>query len=100
MIDLTTLRSRLDLPATVVSDEELTSILSACREVQAERVVATAGGYAALDRALVRRVGREVAARGMPLGAQATEFGSFYIPSWSDPILESLEGPWLAGGFA
>lgn len=99
-IDLATLRDRLDLPPSVISDEELEEVLAGCIEQQTAIVVPVEGGSVALDRALIRRVAREVAAKGMPLGAQATEYGSFYIPSWSDPIVAALEADHLKGGFA
>lgn len=97
-VDIPKLRDRLDLPAAVVSDEELQEILDACLIQQDERCIMPMN--AATDRALIRRVAREVAAKGMPLGAQATEYGSFYIPGWQDPIIGALEAPYLRGGFA
>lgn len=96
-VTLATLRDRLDLPAEVVGDAELAEMLDSCRAVQS----AYCEGFGpALDRALIRRVAREVAAKGMPLGAQATEYGTFFLPSWSDPVLAALEAPYLRGGFA
>jgi hypothetical protein len=97
-IDLDTLRVRLVLPVSVISDDELQSILDAALESQqaaCDTTVRTEG----LDRALIRRVGRGVAARGLPLGAQDTEYGQQFIPRW-DPILQELEAPYLLGGFA
>jgi hypothetical protein len=100
-MDLAVVRDRLDLPASVISDDELDEIVAACAEMQAARTIPPVTGISsALERALLRRVAREVAAKGMPLGAQNTEWGSFYIPGWNDPILASLEADHLAGGFA
>jgi len=97
-VDLATLRARLDLPQTVIPDDELQEILDACIEMQAARVIALYPS-ASLDRALIRRVGREVSAKGMPMGAGNSEFGQTYIP-WNDPILTALEADYLLGGFA
>jgi hypothetical protein len=97
-IDLDTLRVRLVLPVSVISDDELQSILDAAlgaQQAACDTTVRTEG----LDRALIRRVGRGVAARGLPLGAQDTEYGQQFIPRW-DPILQELEAPYLLGGFA
>jgi hypothetical protein len=100
MVDLLTLRARLDLPSSVIPDDELDEILMACQEMQAARTVPiVSGSSAALDRALIRRVGREVSAKGMPLGAGNTEFGQAFVP-WNDPILIALEADHLLGGFA
>ena len=97
MVDLATLRERLDLPATVISDDELQEILDACFILQAEHIQAPMN--ALTDRALIRRVGREVSAKGMPMGAGNSEFGQTYVP-FHDPILTALEVPYLRGGFA
>jgi hypothetical protein len=97
-VTLDMLRARLDVPDTVVADEEMQEILDACTVQQVQRVGMSAYGPH-LDRALVRRVGREIAARGLPLGLANTEFGSTFIPAW-DPILQQLEAGDLLGGFA
>lgn len=97
MVDLLMLRDRLDLPATIISDEELQEMLDACSIIQAHHILAPMN--AATDRALIRRVGAEVAAKGMPLGAQNTEFGTVFVP-FHDPVLQRLEAPYLRGGFA
>lgn len=103
-VDLATLRDRLDLAVTVVSDEELAEILDACTEQQNAVVLrpdeVTGTGSVSLDRALIRRCAREIAAKGLPLGAQATEYGTFYLPGRSDPITQGLEVDHLRGGFA
>jgi hypothetical protein len=91
--DLDTLRAALDLPAGVLSDEQLQAILDACVEVQAAYLNPVAAESPALTQALIRRVGRAVTARGIPLGAQNTEFGTMYVPQW-DPILQELEAPY------
>lgn len=92
------LRKRLDLPASVVSDEALADVLAACLEVQEAHCV-TKVRTPALDTALIRRVGRQIASNGIPLGAQNTEFGTMYVPR-TDAILTALEAPYLLGGFA
>jgi hypothetical protein len=97
-VTLDRLRGDLDVPDTVVADEELQEILDSCAVQQVQRVGMSAYGPH-LDRALVRRVGREIAARGLPLGLANTEFGSTFIPAW-DPILQGLEAGDLLGGFA
>lgn len=104
-VDLATLRDRLDLAVAVVSDEELAEILAACTEQQnavvlRPAVVSGTPEPASLDRALIRRCAREIAAKGLPLGAQATEYGTFYLPGRSDPITQGLEVDYLRGGFA
>jgi hypothetical protein len=98
-VDLATLRARLDLPQSVIPDDELQEILDACTLVQAQHISATTPPDAANDRALIRRVGREVSAKGMPMGAGNSEFGQTFVP-WNDPILTALEIPYLRGGFA
>ena len=97
-VDLATLRARLDLPQSVIPDDELQEILDACVEMQYARTIALVPS-ASLDRALIRRVGREVSAKGMPLGAGNSEFGQTFVP-WNDPILTALEADQLLGGFA
>jgi hypothetical protein len=98
VVDLLTLRARLDLPSSVIPDDELNEILNACQEMQAARTM-PAGPSGSLDRALIRRVGREVSAKGMPMGAGNSEFGQVFVP-YHDPILEGLEADYLLGGFA
>jgi hypothetical protein len=98
-VDLLTLRARLDLPSSVIPDDELQEILDACAEMQNARVIPPGYPSASLDRALIRRVGREVSAKGMPMGAGNSEFGQTFIP-YHDPILEGLESDHLLGGFA
>lgn len=97
-MDLPTLRQRLDLPVAIIGDEELDEIMAACREDQLSVIGCDPVGPS-VDRALVRRVGRAVTARGMPLGTQNTEFGQAFIPAY-DPILAQLEAGHLLGGFA
>lgn len=98
-VDLATLRARLDLPQSVIPDDELQEILDACEEMQNARVTPPGIPSASLDRALIRRVGREVSAKNMPLGAGNSEFGQTFVP-WNDPILMALEADHLLGGFA
>jgi hypothetical protein len=98
VVDVALLRARLMVPVSVVTDEELQSFLDTCLEEQ-QAVCDADPRTEALDNALIRRVGRMVAARTLPLGAQDTEYGQAFIPRW-DPILQELEGPYLRGGFA
>jgi hypothetical protein len=96
VLPLPTIRAALDLPTEVLDDVQLQSIVYSCAEIQAAYLAADAPeDSAALWQALLRRVGRAVSARGLPLGAQNTEFGTTYVPAY-DPILQELEAPYRA----
>ena len=94
-ITLPELRTALDLPQQTLDDTELMRIVDACVDVQKAYIRPDFQTYypPALVQALIRRVGRQVTARGIPLGAQSTEYGTTYIPS-NDPILHALEAPY------
>jgi hypothetical protein len=101
VIDAGQVRAALALPDSVITDEDLSDVLEAVRITQASVVEYPPAGTDTpdLDRALIRRVAREIAARGLPLGAQTTEYGTSYVPR-HDPILNALEAPYLRGPFA
>src|SRR4051812_35115786 len=95
MLDLVTVRTYLKVPATALSDEDLTRMLSAQRADQTARCADpdTPEGVAALDQALLRRVQREVAARNLPLGMvglDAAEYGPQRLP-YFDALVEEHE---------
>lgn len=93
------LRTVLGVTVAVVSDDDLADALAAATISQAADCDVPPGGTPDLDRALIRRVGRDLAARGLPLGASTTEYGTAYIAG-RDPILAKWEAPYLRGGFA
>lgn len=94
-----------DRTAAQVGDEALEGILAAELDLQARTLRLPAdpdedgqeGTYPPpLARALLRRVQREVAAKGAPLGYQGEptgEFGVAYLRSW-DPEIRRLEDPY------
>jgi hypothetical protein len=94
-------REHLGIP-TSVSDAVLGEIVAAEIDVQAARCrwVGQDGALGrdpaaypqALRMAVFRRVARAVAARGLPLGFQAGEFGIAGLRG--DDVLERLEGPY------
>ena len=93
MIDLATARAYLAIPATALSDEDLTRMVGACTADQAERCNVPAGDTPALDMALLRRVQREVAAKNLPLvmvGLDASEYGPARLP-FLDSLVEEHE---------
>lgn len=82
MLDLATVRAYVQVPATALSDEDLTRMVASCSDDQAQRCVWTDDGSGnrpdTLDQALLRRVQREIAARNLPLGMvglDAMEYG-------------------------
>ena len=94
-------RRWLTLPASSLGDEDLTRVLEAEAGLQADmcRVPVDATGeiYAptqAHTQALYRRVGREVAAKGLPLGVMGadSEYGPSRLSRW-DAEIDRLEGP-------
>jgi hypothetical protein len=86
------LRSRLGI-VTSVTDAELEEIRDGAYERQREVCRWPIDHYpTSLRRAIFRRVARECAAKGLPLGYQAGEFGVAGLRG--DRILEELEGPW------
>lgn len=103
MLDLATVRAYLKVPATALSDEDLTRMLDGCTADQEARCqlpdAATAGyehAVAALDQSLLRRIQREVAARALPLGMvglDAAEYGPQRLP-YFDALIEEHERPY------
>ena len=94
-------RRWLNLPATVLQDEDLTRVLEAEAGLQASacRIPLDVAGtaYAPLaehTQALLRRAGREIAAKGLPLGVMGadSEYGPSRLSRW-DAEIDRLEGP-------
>lgn len=102
MVDLAALREWLGLPATVVSDEALGQVVEAESRLQATACSIPPEGVTPEQvQALYRRVGREVAAKNIPLGALGvdSEQGPSSLSRW-DAEIERLEGPsrrWVFG---
>jgi hypothetical protein len=94
-LDLATVRGYLQVPATLLTDEDLTRMIGAATADQLARctVPADPEGVAALEQALLRRVQREVAARNLPLGMvglDGVEYGPAALAAW-DALVESHE---------
>lgn len=79
-LDLATVRGYLQVPATLLTDEDLQRMLDTAIADQGARCTIPDGGAPALDMALLRRVQREVAARNLPLGMVGLD-GAEYGPS-------------------
>lgn len=94
-------RAWCEVSANVVTDAQLQAVCDAETELQAARLapMPTLATYpvempASLAQALLRRVARELAARGVPLGVTgADEYGPVALPSY-DSEIERLEAPW------
>lgn len=92
-LDLTTVRAYLQVPATVLSDADLTRMLDTAIADQAARCTVPDVATPALDQALLRRVQREVAARNLPLGMvglDSSEYGPERLPFY-DALVEEHE---------
>jgi len=94
-LDLATVRGYLQVPATLLTDEDLTRMLAASLADQRARCSTPTDpeGVAALEQALLRRVQREVAARNLPLGMvglDAAEYGPAALAAY-DALVESHE---------
>jgi hypothetical protein len=90
--DVAQVREYLGASSSGHSDLEVSGALAA--EVAAQRRVCRSIGYPPdLVEALLRRVGRNLAARSIPLGVQAQEFGALYVGG-TDPEIRRLEAPW------
>ncbi len=96
-------RRWLSLPATSLGDEDLTRVLEAEARLQAAAcrvpvddplLPTTYVPGAEHTQALFRRVGREVAAKGLPLGVMGadSEYGPSRLSRW-DAEIDRLEGP-------
>jgi len=93
---LADLRAWLQVPVSVLDDPQLQQVLDAETILQARacRVPDDGTLTADLTQALYRRVGREVAARGVPLGMLGadSEYGPARLTRW-DSEIDRLEGP-------
>jgi hypothetical protein len=87
-------RAWLQVPVSAVTDDQMTLVLEAETVLQARACRVVDGDQANLTQALYRRVGRTVAARGVPLGLLGAdaEFGPTRLARW-DAEIERLEGP-------
>jgi hypothetical protein len=104
-IDMAALRTWLGLPATAMDDEALAQVVAAEEALQDAACTFPTDGAGNrpphLIQALYRRVGREVAAKNVPLGALGvdSEQGPSTMAKW-DAEIERLEGPsrrWVFG---
>lgn len=94
-------RAWCQVATTVVSDESLALVMDAEIELQSARVARRllpetypTDMPSSLYQALLRRVARQLAARGVPLGVTgADEYGPVVLPSY-DTEIERLEAPW------
>lgn len=92
-LDLATVRAYVRVPATALSDEDLTRMMEATYGDQAARCSWTGDYPAALEQAWLRRVQREIAARNLPLGMvglDAAEYGPTRLP-YLDALVEDHE---------
>src|SRR5262245_27576753 len=90
-------RAWIQVPATLVTDEQLQLVIYAEVLIQGRlcQLREDPQGYPPeLQQAIYRRVAREVAAKGVPLGAFGadSEFGPQRLARW-DAEIERLEGP-------
>jgi hypothetical protein len=85
-------RVRFGLPVEVVPEEELDDVLAQESDAQAKSCRIDPYGYD-LRGAIFRRVQRALAAKGVPLGVLADEFGSSPLVS-TDAEITRLEGPY------
>jgi hypothetical protein len=90
-------RKWVNVPATSVSDEQLSQVITAERQNQADACtvpVAEADYPEVLAQALYRRVARQLAGRQVPLGVvgDGSEYGPASLATF-DAEVERLEGP-------
>ena len=94
VVDLAKLRAWLGVPATVVDDDALQQVLDAELTIQARACTVPPEPEPAPDlvQAVYRRVGREIAAKGVPLGLLGveSEFGPARLSQF-DAEIERLE---------
>ena len=93
-VELDAVRAWIDVPATRLTDEQLAQVIAAETLIQARLVRVPETMTEDLVQAIYRRVAREVAARGVPLGILGadSEYGPTRIARW-DSEIERLEGP-------
>lgn len=91
-MDLETVRAYVQIPATVLSDGDLTRMLDTATDDQNARCLSPDPRPAALEQALLRRVQREIAAKNLPLGMVGldTEYGPARLP-YLDSLVEEHE---------
>jgi len=89
-------RAWIQVPATVLDDPALAQVIGSEVELQYALLTFDPDGPARDDivQALYRRVARQVAAKGVPLGVLGTdaEYGGVYLGRW-DAEIARLEGP-------
>lgn len=86
-------RAWIQVPATVLDDPSLEQVYAAELVLQARYCTVDEDVYPPeLAQAIYRRVGRVVAAKGVPLGVVADEFGQLRLSQW-DAEVERLEAP-------
>lgn len=96
--DLNTVRAYVKVPATVLSDADLTRMMDTAASDQDQRCRMPADDSypAALEQAWLRRIQRELAARNLPLGMvglDAAEYGPTRLP-FLDSLVEEHERGW------
>jgi len=99
-LTLEEVRAYVQVPATTLSDEDLTRMFDTAKIDQAQRCNWPGSGDmppapqpASLEQALLRRVQREIAARNLPLGMvglDASEYGPERLP-YFDALVEEHE---------
>jgi hypothetical protein len=90
------IRSWVGVSATVVSDEQLQQVTDAELDLQAARCLLPTDYPASLAQALYRRIARELAARGVPLGLLSAdgEYGGVARMPGLDVEVNRLEAPY------
>jgi len=94
---LVDVRAWIQVPATLISDEQLQIVINAEVLLQAKLCTIAedpTGWPADLRQAIYRRVAREIAAKGIPLGTFGadSEYGPARLSRW-DAEIGRLEGP-------
>ena len=89
-------RAWIQVPATVLDDAQLAGVIASEATIQGDLLTFDPYGLQRPDvvQALYRRVARQVAARGIPLGVLGTdaEYGGVYLGRW-DAEIARLDGP-------
>lgn len=99
VVALDQVRTLCDLPTSAMPDTELRMIVDMCEHLLAEDVRTELMAPDDYTIAISRMVSRNVTAQGIPLGAQATEYGTMYVPR-NDPVFAKMVAPYWRGGFA